>query len=199
MKILALVVGVSSYQGGYFTDLPGSRQDMTKMHGLLEFQLGFERVESLLNPTQDQLITSLKALLQEAGPEDLLVFYFSGHGITSQDEQILLLSKAEDLTEPFRQEAPSLQLLLKKSEKNGLKRLFILDCCRELIKTDLVDRSVVPIDLLERRIEWAQPKNVPLNAAQWAGVRDNHTGLVWEAKTTDGGFMIKSMSIAGVV
>ncbi len=78
----ALVVGVSQYGEGLLP-LPGSLKDATEVKRILEEpKIGdFQEVDLLENPTSSEL--SRKAeffFVDNRTPDDLLLFYFSGHG-----------------------------------------------------------------------------------------------------------------------
>lgn len=50
-------------------------------------------------PTPQKVRQSLGRMAEDAGPDDRVVFYFSGHGLRSEDNRSILVCHAEDLDE----------------------------------------------------------------------------------------------------
>ncbi|MDP8994453.1 MAG: caspase family protein [Pseudomonadota bacterium] len=81
-RVFALMVGVSDY-GGRTTDLPNTDQDALRLHAALQ-------KEGLLNPasvvltnadaTRPAVEAAFARIAEQAGPDDLFLFFFSGHG-----------------------------------------------------------------------------------------------------------------------
>ncbi len=89
--------------------------------------------DASLQPTRTNLTRELRQLAQKVRPEDLVVFYFCGHGVESSGQQLLLMMDA-DLTDKETIDSSTVGLgwLREKLEAmpcNG--RLLWLDACRE--------------------------------------------------------------------
>ena len=76
----ALVVGISGY--GFPNDLPNGARDAEAFGSMLETIYRFDQVRVLKDgeAARDGVERGLDWLVQDAGPGDRLVFYFSGHG-----------------------------------------------------------------------------------------------------------------------
>lgn len=76
----ALAVGVSSY--GFPNDLPNCARDAEAFGSMLETFYRFDHVRVLKDgeATRDGVDRALEWLVQDATPNDRLVFFFSGHG-----------------------------------------------------------------------------------------------------------------------
>lgn len=80
----ALVIGVSRYR--HYSDLPAVSHDAVDVLSLLRDPLraGYPRhqVRSLIDEeaTRSAVLAELRRLADEAGPQDTVVIYFSGHG-----------------------------------------------------------------------------------------------------------------------
>ncbi|MGW7130094.1 caspase family protein [Streptomyces bobili] len=88
----AVVVGVSSYEEP-FAELPGAVEDAERVADLLA-TMGYERALSAVsvNPTSAELRRELSAWSRQArlGPDDVVVAYFSGHGVLHQGRHYLI-------------------------------------------------------------------------------------------------------------
>jgi metacaspase-1 len=89
---LAVVVGIDDYPGTD-ADLDGSVADARAMRDLLIQQYGFREgdVRMLLNnqATRGNIIGAFRQHLGQARPEDVVVFYFSGHGMQLDNNYLL--------------------------------------------------------------------------------------------------------------
>lgn len=76
---LALVIGISKYEDGQ--DLSNSENDATKMSSALK-EIGFLIHENrpIINATCDQIEHILIDFRKSIKNQDIVVFYFAGHG-----------------------------------------------------------------------------------------------------------------------
>lgn len=86
---LALLVGINNYappsSGEGFETLHGAENDVQRAHDLLTQQFGFDpaTIETLIGPqaTHAAIVAKFdEHLIQKAGPDTRVVFWFSGHG-----------------------------------------------------------------------------------------------------------------------
>ncbi len=94
----AALVGINAYTDPYITDLSVCVDDVSAVHKLLAPEYAVARLltDSSANgsPTRSQILGALSSMSQNAGEDDLLVFYFSGHGMAKDGESYLLPSDA---------------------------------------------------------------------------------------------------------
>lgn len=83
----AFLVGVSHCEQG-FEPLLGVQQDIAVMKQVLENPeiAAFDEVQTLLNPNPQILAESLENFCQERGVDDLVLVYFSGHGVVLNEQ-----------------------------------------------------------------------------------------------------------------
>jgi Cdc6-like AAA superfamily ATPase len=93
-KKIALLIGVSDYGEG-IPPLLSALNDVEAMARVLQNpNLGnFTQVERLLNPDSVAMRRAIQKLFKNAGKEDLLLFFFSGHGITNDDNHLYLATR----------------------------------------------------------------------------------------------------------
>ena len=88
----ALVIGVDEYQfAPKIPQLQGCVNDARLMRAVLEEQFGFppENVTLLTNAeaTRDGILAALDALVAATGPDDIVMFYYAGHGSQMTDRE----------------------------------------------------------------------------------------------------------------
>lgn len=97
-KTWAALVGINTYTDPYITDLSVCVDDVSAVHGLLSPDYAVARLltdsSPAGSPTRSQILGALSSMSQNASEDDLLVFYFSGHGMTKDGESYLLPSDA---------------------------------------------------------------------------------------------------------
>ncbi|NET49892.1 MAG: caspase family protein, partial [Merismopedia sp. SIO2A8] len=91
MAKVALLVGVSQYQPG-LQALPSAAQDVVAMQRVLEHPEmgGFNEVKILTNPLTKELEIAIYDLFAERHSEDVVLFYFSGHGVKDEHRNLYL-------------------------------------------------------------------------------------------------------------
>ena len=134
MVKIGLLVGVSEYRSG-FEPLASPVKDVEKMQEvLLNLEIGgFSDVKLLENPTRQQMEEAIFDLFADRQPDDLVLFYFSGHGIKDRDLNFYLATsdtrknKNRILVTPTAVAASFLQTQMTKSRSQ--REIIILDCC----------------------------------------------------------------------
>jgi branched-chain amino acid transport system substrate-binding protein len=129
----ALLVGVSQYGDG-FEPLPGSEKDLEQIAQVLgNPDMGGFEVERLSNPAPQKLREKIDHFFRNRSRDDVLLFYFSGHGVLDDTGSRLYLSTCETQKEN-QQFVPSSaveatflrdQLINSKSTQ----KIVVLDCC----------------------------------------------------------------------
>ncbi|MBL9121395.1 MAG: caspase family protein [Phycisphaerae bacterium] len=89
-KRFALLVGVADYQDDRIPDLPACERDARDLAKVLtDAGAGLfagDQVTTLVNAdvTRNAVVAALDELARKAGPDDLVLVYFSGHGATDE-------------------------------------------------------------------------------------------------------------------
>jgi formylglycine-generating enzyme required for sulfatase activity len=129
-KKIALLIGVSEYGAG-IPPLLSALNDVEAMERVLQNpNLGnFTQVERLLNPDSVAMRIAIQKLFKNAGKEDLLLFFFSGHGITNDDNH-LYLATHNTAKDDFEATAVDANFIQTQSKSCYSKRqILILDAC----------------------------------------------------------------------
>ncbi|NEU74487.1 transcriptional regulator [Hassallia byssoidea VB512170] len=129
-KKIALLIGVSEYGEG-IPPLSSALNDVEAMQRvLLNPSLGgFEQVERLLNPTDSEMRKAIQKLFKEALKDDLVLLFFSGHGITNDDGHLYLTTRIT-AKDDFEATAVDANFIQGQSNNCYAKRqVLILDAC----------------------------------------------------------------------
>jgi len=129
-KKIALLIGVSEYGAG-IPPLSSALNDVEAMERVLQNpNLGnFAQVERLLNPDTVAMRMAIQKLFRNAGKEDLLLFFFSGHGITNDDNHLYLATR-NTAKDDFEATAVDANFIQTQSKNCYSKRqVLILDAC----------------------------------------------------------------------
>ena len=136
MKRVGLFIGVNEYQNG-ISKLRYAVNDAKKLS--FAFAASGYEVEFFQNDEFNciDLADKIEYMLKGLTSEDLFVFYFAGHGRQVGNSHYLLSSKARAKENPNDPASLNFDYLLELTDEiPGLKRLFILDCCRTNITAD---------------------------------------------------------------
>lgn len=129
-KKIALLIGVSEYGEG-IPPLSAPPHDVAAIKRVLEdSHLGdFDDLKTLINPDLVTMQTAILNLFKDAEKEDLVLLYFSGHGITDDDHKLYLTTYLT-AKEHFEATAVPASFVQQQSKNSYAKRqVIILDCC----------------------------------------------------------------------
>lgn len=132
-KKIALLIGVSEYEPG-LNPLPGAVNDVDAMQRVLANPEmgGFADITLLKNPQRQDIEDSIYKLFANRTKDDLLLLYFSGHGIKDESGRLYLSTRATrkdngKLVKPSAVTANFLNESIKESQSQ--RKVIILDCC----------------------------------------------------------------------
>lgn len=147
MTKIALLIGVSDYQAG-LSALPAALQDVQAMHRVLADSTmgGFDDVKVLTNPDPQLLRYEIETVFSNLGREDLMLLYFSGHGIKDDSGRLYFATPAtlkNANNELIRSTAVAASFVHDVMNNSRARRqAIILDCCF----SGAFDPSLVPRD-----------------------------------------------------
>jgi len=117
---------------GALSDLHGPKKDGFLLRDVLtDHTTGlFDKSEVRnLNEGESREITSAaEQFFREAEPDDTLVFYYSGHGRT-RDQQLFLCAQDTDVDQPYSTAIPGGNLKAIVASSLAQVKILILDCC----------------------------------------------------------------------
>lgn len=126
----ALLIGVSEYGEG-IPPLSAAPNDVAAMQKVLENpKLGaFDEVKPLINPDLVTMQRKIRRLFINAEKEDLVLLFFSGHGITDDDNRLYLTTQGTSKDEYDAISVPASFVHNLSKNCYSKQQVIILDCC----------------------------------------------------------------------
>ncbi|HEY9638036.1 MAG TPA: GUN4 domain-containing protein [Coleofasciculaceae cyanobacterium] len=134
MVKVALLIGVSQYGAG-FNQLPASARDVAAMQRVWQHpDMGdFDQVIPLIDPGPQEMGIAIEHLFGDRDRDDLLLLYFSGHGVKDESGNLYLATRATRKNERgglIRSTAIAARFVQEiMSESRARRQVVILDCC----------------------------------------------------------------------
>jgi hypothetical protein len=153
MAKIALLIGVSNYDSQDLKPLPAAARDVAAMQEVLQNpDLGeFDRVAVLPDPDLGQIQDAINSLFDDCQTDDLVLLYFSGHGITDEAGNFFFTNRTTRKTKQGRLNKGSatpasfVHDLMENCESDRL--VIVLDCCHSgAFPTGMTARDAGMID-----------------------------------------------------
>jgi uncharacterized caspase-like protein len=128
---LALLIGNSDYQDPKLAKLTAPSKDLNALAEVLRRpDVGlFDDVQLLPNASSEDIRLHVENFFSDKKPDDLLLFYFSGHGVRD-DQGRLYLAVQNTQTERLRATAISAGFIRDEMDASRSKQqVIMLDCC----------------------------------------------------------------------
>ena len=141
-KRYAVIIGVSEYEEGIHP-LPCAKEDAIRLQSILQEKPGFstDRIYLLANdldhetneqnnsPTRANILHKLQYVCNAAGPEDVILLYFAGHGTEMSKKPYLLASDTKmDVLQKTAVDVNEINEMLEQANARCVIRIF--DACR---------------------------------------------------------------------
>ncbi|MEV4625499.1 type VII secretion protein EccCb [Micromonospora sp. NPDC049523] len=129
---LALLIANDRYIDESLSDLYAPREEARDLSSLLaDVDVGaFDHTVLLENESKSAVERAIESMLRTAGPEDLILLYFSGHGIRSNKRGRLYLAVANTELDALSSTAISASFVRELlDESDAASSVILLDCC----------------------------------------------------------------------
>ncbi|MBW4631103.1 MAG: caspase family protein [Iphinoe sp. HA4291-MV1] len=134
MAKVALLIGASEYGEG-LSPLPGATKDVEAMQRVLQHSAmgSFDEVKTLLNTDPQVMQEAIETLFSGRAKEDLVLLFFSGHGIKDESGRLYLATHItrkntqRELVKATAVPASFVQDIM--SNSRSKRQVVILDCC----------------------------------------------------------------------
>lgn len=130
-KKYALIIGNDVYDDNHFAPLQTPEQDVAAFVELLHDPKigGFEDVKTLVNQSSFEIEAAIADFCADRRRDELMLVYFSGHGILDEQGRLFLAAKNTRHDRP-RGRAIQSQFITENMDASLCKRqILILDCC----------------------------------------------------------------------
>ena len=127
----ALIIGNNKYDDSKLAGLKTPAADSQALAKILDDQTigSFDEVTPLINQTETQVRRAISTFLTNKKPDDLVLLYFSGHGVLD-DRGRLYLALKDTQVNLLKATSISSSFVADEMDSCRSKRqIFILDCC----------------------------------------------------------------------
>ena len=147
-KKVALLIGVSEYGEG-IPSLSAPLNDVEAMKRVLENPKmgGFDEVTPLTNPDPTAMRLAVQQIFAHLGKDDLVLLFFSGHGITDDNNRLYLATKGTSKDFYKATSVPASFLQDVSLESYAKRQVIVLDCCYSGAFAEGWQAKTVGIDL----------------------------------------------------
>jgi uncharacterized caspase-like protein len=128
---LALIIGNSEYQDAKLAHLVTPGEDANDLAEVLRSPDigGFDEVVTLINQSAPVIRRAVARLFSDKKPDDLLLLYFSGHGVRD-DRGLLYLAVQDTEHDLLNATAIAAMFITEEMDRSRSRRqVLILDCC----------------------------------------------------------------------
>jgi uncharacterized caspase-like protein len=130
-KRLALIIGNSVYQDPTLARLNAPDVDVGALHDVLKDSQvgGFDDVDLVFNSTSSNVRVAISTFFARKSHDDLLVLYFSGHGVLDDNGHLYLAVKDTDHSYLRATAIPAAFITDEMDHSRSRREVLILDCC----------------------------------------------------------------------
>jgi hypothetical protein len=127
----ALLIGASEFVDERLARLNAPINDVTKLQGILQDSSRgrFDSVELSPNENFLEMRDRLSRFYHERTPDDLLLFYYSGHGILGRGNRLFLATAGSNLEAPRERSVSSNEIREFIGDSRAQRQIVVLDCC----------------------------------------------------------------------
>ncbi len=127
----ALIIGNAIYEDPTLARLNAPEADVRALAGLLgDAEVGqFDSVRTLIDETESTTRRAIATFFARAGPDDLLLLYFSGHGVLDDQGRLYLAARDTQHDLPQGSAVPAAFITDGMDSSRSRRQVLILDCC----------------------------------------------------------------------
>ena len=127
----ALIIGNNRYDDAKLAQLKTPAADSKALANILKDRTigSFDEVASLVNQTETQVRRTISSFLANKKPDDLVLLYFSGHGVLDDRGRLYLALKDTQVDLLKATSIPSSFVADEMDSCRSKRQILILDCC----------------------------------------------------------------------
>ncbi|MEJ2859287.1 MULTISPECIES: caspase, EACC1-associated type [unclassified Saccharothrix] len=149
----ALLIATDTYGDPTFGALRAPRRDAEELEAVLRDEaIGAFRTEVLLNPSAQLLREHVDGLFTEAGHDDVVLLYVSGHGVKDRFSGQLHFATTDTRNDRLASTAVSAQFVRERIDHSLAAQVVVwLDCCYGgAFPSGMLPRSAGTVDVVEQ-------------------------------------------------
>ena len=127
----ALLIGVSEFTDERLARLNAPTNDVIALRGILQDSSrgNFDSVELSLNEDFLAVRDHISVFFHDRAPDDVLLLYYSGHGILGRGNRLFLSTSGSNLDTPRARSVSSQEIRDFIEESRAQRQIVVLDCC----------------------------------------------------------------------
>lgn len=127
----ALLIGTSEFNDHRLQPLVAPTKDINLLGNLLEDSqfCGFDSVKYCLNSSLEEVRSKIATLFSQRMKDDLLLLYYTGHGIVDLRGRLYFALPNSDPTAPAARSLDSNFIRQQMDDSNSSRQVIVLDCC----------------------------------------------------------------------
>lgn len=125
----ALVIANTEYQDESFAKLTAPGKDADEFAQVLRESAAFDDVQVLINEGESRTRRSIARFFAERKRDDLLLLYFSGHGVRNEQGHLFLAANDTEINILEASGIPAEFVTQSMNNSRSQRQLLILDCC----------------------------------------------------------------------
>ncbi|MEZ4423793.1 MAG: caspase family protein [Gemmatimonadota bacterium] len=131
MRRVALVIGNNHHEDATLTRLKTPAADASAFAAVLRDPAigAFDEVRELVDPSESEARSAIHDLFARRHPQDLLLLYFSGHGVKDDRGRLHLALRDTELDRLRATAVPSGYIVEQMDDCRSKRQVLILDCC----------------------------------------------------------------------
>jgi len=131
MGAYALLVGISEFTDERLAKLNAPKGDVEAFAEVLKDPArgGFANVAICIDQDLQTIRDELMALLEGRNPDDLVLLYYSGHGIIAKGQRLFLATGKSSFDRPQARSLAAVEMRDMLEQSRAGKQIVILDCC----------------------------------------------------------------------
>jgi len=130
-KKYGLLIGTSEFSDRGLKTLVAPEEDVTRFRDVLldKDYAAFDSVKIFMNSSLAIVRKAVSDLFADRKDDDLILLYYSGHGLTDTRGRLYFALPATDSEEPSPVSLDADYVRQKMDDSNSLRQIIILDCC----------------------------------------------------------------------
>lgn len=132
MKRIAIFVGINAYPE---SPLRCARADAETLYR--EFRSRYDATKLLVDKeaSPERIVGEIENFQRILSPGDMFLFYFSGHGCEQDGSRFVAIPQYDVQGNSLELAGLTINALKDMTDIKGLHRLFVLDCCRNVLRS----------------------------------------------------------------
>ena len=148
MSAHALLIGVTRFSDPQLNGLRAPRSDVEALKAVLADPArgGFDEVVPSIDEDLLAIRDKVSGLLEDRHPDDMVLLYYSGHGIVDRSNSLFLATGETRAEKPRARSLPSSEVREMMEQSRAGRVVVVLDCCHSGVFTEGAKGLAAPVN-----------------------------------------------------